>query len=57
LQKNPHVYSAAGIANGSNRFKNYINKAESAGIVVLGGQGGSAWVSLHPDWAGRVKTA
>jgi hypothetical protein len=34
-------------------FSGYTAMAERAGIIQLGGIGGKAWISLHPDWHGK----
>jgi hypothetical protein len=42
LEHSKAVYKDAGFEG----FKDYIAAAEKAGIVRLGGVGGSAWISL-----------
>lgn len=39
------VYRNAGVTS----FKDYVARAVERRIVVCGGQGGSAWIRLHPD--------
>ncbi|KAJ7597844.1 NYN domain-containing protein [Mycena floridula] len=43
-------YKQAGVS----KFKDFASKAEQAGIIILGGQDGGAWISLNPDWKGKV---
>lgn len=44
------VYKLAGISS----FKAYTTLALGEGIISLGGKEGDAWISLHPDWHGKV---
>ncbi|KAF9466396.1 NYN domain-containing protein [Collybia nuda] len=37
---------------GTEKFGQYVALAEKAGIIVLGGKEGGAWIALHPDWYG-----
>lgn len=46
----PNLYQHAGVE----KFKQYAALAAQAGVVVLGGEGGHAWISLHPQWFGKV---
>jgi hypothetical protein len=39
------VYQRAGVTT----FREYAALAEAAGVVKMGGQGGSAWIALHAD--------
>ena len=46
VQSDNQVYQRAGVS----KFRDYATLAEQAGIVELGGRGGSAWIALHPNW-------
>jgi hypothetical protein len=40
------VYKHAGVS----RFRQYVSQAEQASLIELGGsEGGTAWITLHPD--------
>lgn len=49
----PSLYKLAGVE----KFKDYAALASQAGVVVLGGTGGYAWISLHRQWHGNVPRA
>lgn len=42
---NPKVYQDAGVTD----FEEYVTRAAEVHIVEVGGEGGRAWISLHPD--------
>ena len=42
---NSTIYNRAGVAG----FKEYINLAEAASVVQIGGSNGSEWLMLHPS--------
>jgi len=44
VQQNPSVYQRAGVK----KFKQYINLAISAGVLIAGGKGAHRWISLLP---------
>ncbi|KAJ6541815.1 NYN domain-containing protein [Mycena capillaripes] len=46
IKKEKQLYQRAGVE----RFSQYSALAEKEKIVTLGGNQGSAWISLHPDW-------
>jgi hypothetical protein len=50
LVKDANVYQRIGFS----RFKEYSQAAADAGFVVLGGQEGGAWISLHSEWVGKI---
>ncbi|KAL1675071.1 NYN domain-containing protein [Schizophyllum commune] len=49
----PDAYAKAGVS----RFKQYVDAAEQAGVVVLGGEDGDAWLALPAEGAKRVTIA
>lgn len=53
MDRFPDIYKQAGVT----RWKEYAELAEKAGFVVLGGQRSDTWITLHPDWHGRVPRA
>lgn len=44
VRRDPSVYERAGVK----RFKQYINLAVSAGVLIAGGKGARRWISLLP---------
>lgn len=44
------LYLQAGVTS----FKKYSEMASYQGFIILGGLSGTAWISLHPNWHGRV---
>lgn len=50
LQDAKEIYKGSGKSN----FKAYSAAAVEEGIVALGGMHGYAWISLSPEWHGKV---
>jgi hypothetical protein len=50
LAKNKSLYAQAGVAS----FAAFINVAQTAGVVDVGGLGNNQWVSLRPGWLGAA---
>jgi len=50
LSKHKTAYSQARV----NKFSSYIELAQNAGIVDLGGTGNTQWVMLRPEWSPSV---
>ncbi|KAJ3274686.1 hypothetical protein HDV01_002208 [Terramyces sp. JEL0728] len=48
--KNPQIYQQLGFEN----FKTYAEHAEKQGFIILGGNGGTAWVTLAAPSEGSV---
>ncbi|KAI6111500.1 hypothetical protein EDD17DRAFT_1469751 [Pisolithus thermaeus] len=46
MQVDKNIYQHVGVT----KFKHYATLAQRAGLVVLGGVEGDAWIALHPDW-------
>lgn len=46
ISADKNAYEKAGV----NKFAQYISIAESKGIVMTGGFGADAWISLRPEW-------
>ncbi|KAI6006046.1 hypothetical protein EDD15DRAFT_2567286 [Pisolithus albus] len=46
MQADENAYERVGVT----KFKRYVALAQRAGLVVLGGAEGDAWIALHPDW-------
>ncbi|TBU50101.1 NYN domain-containing protein [Dichomitus squalens] len=44
------IYTQANVP----KFKQYAAAAEQAGLVELGGVQSSAWISLRPEWYGKI---
>jgi hypothetical protein len=44
------LYGQAGVSN----FAAFINLAQAAGVVEVGGVGSGQWVSLRPEWPGAA---
>ncbi|OBZ75647.1 hypothetical protein A0H81_04559 [Grifola frondosa] len=49
-QQAKDLYKLAGVTS----FKAYTSMALQAGMVELGGMEGQAWISLSPEWHGKV---
>ncbi|TRM61728.1 NYN domain-containing protein [Schizophyllum amplum] len=47
LATRPDAYTRVGY----NCFKDYVQAAQEAGVVEMGGTSGDAWISLHADFA------
>ncbi|KAG5219742.1 NYN domain-containing protein [Salix suchowensis] len=50
ISADKNAYEKAGV----NKFAQYINVAESKGIVMTGGFGADAWISVRPEWYNTV---
>ena len=50
LAKHKTAYKQAGVS----KFYDYIELAQSAGIVDVGGAGNTQWVMLRPEWSPAV---
>ncbi|KAE9399696.1 hypothetical protein BT96DRAFT_1019362 [Gymnopus androsaceus JB14] len=40
---------------GCTKWKDFADKAEGLGLIKLGGEGGKAWITVHPDLRGRIQ--
>ncbi|KAJ3989209.1 NYN domain-containing protein [Lentinula detonsa] len=45
------IYERAGCI----KFKDFASRAENMGLIRLGGEGGKAWIGLHPDLHGKIE--
>ncbi|KAI9067045.1 DUF537-domain-containing protein [Trametes sanguinea] len=50
VKKDQKIYAQAGAAS----FKDYSTAAERAGVVILGGYQGYAWIKLAPAYGGKA---